>query len=342
MAIRFMHRARPAIVVAALAATTVVAPTLASASPSAPRREPSIADVQKQLGHLAEQNSQLVERYNQARVNVAKRDKAAARAKTAETTARTTYRSARLAFAQNVQAQYQAGSLGAAGALLDSNSGPNYLDRLETLGMISSYDSDLVTRLESARTQAETQADRARTALAAARKERDGIAGKRDAVTKQIDKYKDLLSTLNAKQRARFQRSSSPSVATSKIKDLPGAGTAAAKKAVAFALDQVGEPYVFGAAGPSSWDCSGLTMGAWQAGGVSLPHSAADQFNYGKHVGLDSLSPGDLIFMYQPIGHVTIYIGDGMMVSAPTEGQPVEVVPVSSFSSDIVGATHLG
>jgi cell wall-associated NlpC family hydrolase len=122
---------------------------------------------------------------------------------------------------------------------------------------------------------------------------------------------------------------------------LTKAGTAAAQKAVEFALAQVGKPYVFGAAGPGSYDCSGLTMAAWQAGGVSLPHSAADQYNYGHHVSRDALQPGDLIFFYQPIGHVTIYIGQGMMVSAPTEGQNVSVVPLSSFDSDYVGATRL-
>jgi cell wall-associated NlpC family hydrolase len=119
-------------------------------------------------------------------------------------------------------------------------------------------------------------------------------------------------------------------------------GTAKGRIAVEFALAQVGKPYVFGAAGPDAYDCSGLTMAAWAAAGVSLPHSAADQYNYGTHVPLSDLSPGDLIFMYSPIGHVTIYIGDGMMVSAPTEGENVSVVPVSSFSGDIVGATHLG
>jgi cell wall-associated NlpC family hydrolase len=98
---------------------------------------------------------------------------------------------------------------------------------------------------------------------------------------------------------------------------------------------------VFGAAGPSSYDCSGLTMAAWARAGVSLPHSAADQYNYGTHVPEYALQPGDLLFFYQPIGHVTIYIGDGLMVSAPTEGEDVQVVPLSYFQSDYSGATRL-
>lgn len=342
MANRFTHRARPAVVAATLAATAVVVPAIASATPATPHRQPSIADVQKTLGRLALQNSQLVERYDYARVMVGKRDAAAAAARTQQQRALAGYRAATVEFAQSVQAQYQAGSLGAAGALLDSNSGPNYLDRLDTLNMISTYDADIVSRLETSRKNADDKAERANSLLAAAKRERDGIASKKDAVSKQITKYRTLLGTLNAQERAAYDRSTNPSVDVSKLKDLPGGVSAAATRAVNFAINQVGKPYVFGAEGPGAYDCSGLTMKAWQAGGVNLPHSAADQYNYGTHVGLNELSPGDLIFMYQPIGHVTIYIGDGMMVSAPTEGQPVTVVPVSRFSGDIVGATHLG
>jgi cell wall-associated NlpC family hydrolase len=82
-------------------------------------------------------------------------------------------------------------------------------------------------------------------------------------------------------------------------------------------------------------------MAAWAHGGVSLPHSAAEQYNYGHHVSRDQLQPGDLIFFYQPIGHVTIYIGNGMMVSAPTEGENVSVVPLSAFNDSYTGATRL-
>jgi cell wall-associated NlpC family hydrolase len=82
-------------------------------------------------------------------------------------------------------------------------------------------------------------------------------------------------------------------------------------------------------------------MEAWAHAGVSLPHSAAEQYNYGTHVPISALMPGDLVFFYQPIGHVTIYIGNGLMVSAPTEGENVSVVPLSAFSGDITGATRL-
>lgn len=341
MAIRFLHRARPALVVCALAASTAVVPNVAFATPS-PRQEPSADDVQQKLGKLALQNSQLVERYDYARVMVGKRDAAADAARKQAQSAKRQYYAATVAFAQNAQASYAAGSMGATGALFDSESGGNYLDRLDTLSMISSYDADVVERLEATRKAADSDAARASRLLSAAKRERDGIAEKKDEVTEQISKYRTLLATLNAEQRSAYAEKSNPGVDVKKLKDLPGGASGKAKKAVEFALKQVGKPYVFGAEGPGSYDCSGLTKMAWNAGGVSLPHSAADQYNHGTHVGLDSLSPGDLIFMYKPIGHVTIYIGDGYMVSAPTEGQDVTVIPVSHSADDIVGATHIG
>ncbi|MGI8679126.1 MAG: C40 family peptidase [Jatrophihabitans sp.] len=347
MAIRFTHRIRPAFLIAALAATAALAPTIASAAPASPhqnpRQDPSIATIQKQLGELALKNSQVVEQYNQARVLVGAREKQAARAKQAASSSTAGYRRAEVAFAQNVQARYEAGSLGAAGALLDSSSGPNYLDRLSTLNLMSSHDADVVGRVADARAQATEHAKTAKDLLASATKDRDALQAKRATVEKQIKKYQTLLSTLSSAQQAAYKRMSNPSVQDVKSlqQALPRAGSKAAQVAVEFALAQVGKPYVFGAAGPSSFDCSGLTMAAWNAGGVSLPHSAADQSNYGKHVSASNLQPGDLVFMYHPIGHVTIYIGDGMMVSAPTEGQDVTVVPLSSYMSDFVGATRL-
>jgi len=95
--------------------------------------------------------------------------------------------------------------------------------------------------------------------------------------------------------------------------------------ALRFALKQIGDWYVFGAAGMIYWDCSGLTMRAYQSAGVSLPHSAAAQSNYGRRVSLNALRPGDLVFFGSPISHVSIYLGGGRMVDAPHTGSRVRV-----------------
>jgi peptidoglycan DL-endopeptidase CwlO len=97
---------------------------------------------------------------------------------------------------------------------------------------------------------------------------------------------------------------------------------------VAFAYDQLGDRYVYGASGPNAWDCSGLTQGAWAAAGVSLPHSSTAQYSSGRKVSKSELQPGDLVFFYSPISHVGIYIGDGNMIHASNPSKPVAIAPI--------------
>ena len=99
--------------------------------------------------------------------------------------------------------------------------------------------------------------------------------------------------------------------------------------ALRFALKQIGDIYVWGAAGPTRWDCSGLTMRAFQAAGVSLPHFSGAQIRYGKSIPYTSLKPGDLMFYGIPNSHVSMYMGGGKMVQAPRPGKKVEVVPIT-------------
>jgi cell wall-associated NlpC family hydrolase len=113
--------------------------------------------------------------------------------------------------------------------------------------------------------------------------------------------------------------------------------------ALKFALAQVGDIYVWAAAGPTRWDCSGLTMRAFQKAGVSLPHSSRIQINYGKNISASSLKPGDLLFFGKPISHVSIYMGGGKMVQAPRPGKRVEVVNFTKMfgKKPFVGARRL-
>ncbi|MFG3260882.1 MULTISPECIES: C40 family peptidase [Streptomyces] len=112
--------------------------------------------------------------------------------------------------------------------------------------------------------------------------------------------------------------SSSPSPSPSPSTDSSYATKA--EKALAFARAQIGKPYVWGATGPDSYDCSGLTQAAWKAAGVTLPRVTYDQVNAGTTVSLSSAQPGDLVFFYADVTHVGMYIGNGMMIHAPKPG----------------------
>jgi cell wall-associated NlpC family hydrolase len=118
---------------------------------------------------------------------------------------------------------------------------------------------------------------------------------------------------------------------------LPPAATApaaapstAAQVAVDTALAQLGDPYVWAGAGPDAFDCSGLTQYAYAAAGIYLPHSSRMQSTMGTPVSRDALQPGDLIFGYDPVSHVGMYIGNGQMVYAPTSGDVVKIGSVDA------------
>lgn len=110
--------------------------------------------------------------------------------------------------------------------------------------------------------------------------------------------------------------------------------------AVAAAESVLGRPYVWGASGQSSFDCSGLTMWAWAHAGVGLSHSSSAQYGSGAHVSQSALQPGDLLFFYSPISHVGMYIGGGQMIHAPHTGDVVRIA--TPMWSDFVGAVRPG
>jgi cell wall-associated NlpC family hydrolase len=97
-------------------------------------------------------------------------------------------------------------------------------------------------------------------------------------------------------------------------------------KALAFAKKQIGDSYRFGATGPNSWDCSGLTGGAWKAAGVKIPRTSQAQFRAGRKIAKSDLKPGDLVFFYSGISHVGIYAGGGNVIHASRPGKPVGTI----------------
>jgi cell wall-associated NlpC family hydrolase len=172
----------------------------------------------------------------------------------------------------------------------------------------------------------------------------EALDRKREAVEAAQEKQKDEIDELSreyqraviAERRAERRAEKRQQTATTDITfhaQSPGA-----EGAVEAALSRVGSPYVWGAAGPSSFDCSGLTMWAWARGGVSLPHSSQAQYDVLRHVSRADIQPGDLTFYGSPIHHVGIYIGGGQMINAPHTGDVVRIA--DAFRGDYVGAAR--
>ncbi len=146
---------------------------------------------------------------------------------------------------------------------------------------------------------------------------------RRTAVRDQVTMLAGLEKNLRVQQQKVDARATNASAV---LEDLEAKRIAAlGGPAVAYAKAQVGDSYVYGAAGPDAFDCSGLTMAAWSQAGVSLPHSSSAQYAAGQHISESELQPGDLVFYYSPISHVGMYIGNGQIVNALNPGSGVQI-----------------
>jgi len=165
----------------------------------------------------------------------------------------------------------------------------------------------------------------------------------KDHIAKLLSDQKNILSTLTAAQLTQVQQGTVTSGGGNTHAHYTGPTTTQAEKAVAFVFAQLGCPYSYGATGPCSvgFDCSGLVMSAWAAAGISIPRDTYSQWAALPHVSLSDLQPGDLVY-YNGIGHVAMFVGGGMIIDAPTEGQPVRELSMNTawYSSSVDGAAR--
>ncbi len=204
----------------------------------------------------------------------------------------------------------------------------------ESLRTLTESQSDLKTakatvqrKLAAARDLLSQLTAEEKARLAAIEKERQQEAARRAAELAREqaaqERAREQAAQETAREEAAQRRDSTPSgTASGSTSTAPADSAYATKagKALAFARAQIGKPYVWGAVGPGSYDCSGLTQAAWKAAGVSLPRTTYDQADAGTTVPLSSAQPGDLVFFYDDITHVGLYIGNGMMIHAPKPG----------------------
>ncbi|MFJ8820180.1 NlpC/P60 family protein [Streptomyces sp. NPDC102467] len=219
----------------------------------------------------------------------------------------------------------------------------------ENLQQLTSSQTDLKTskhsvqtKLSDARVLLSKLTAEEKQRLAAIEKKKEKAARKKAAELAQKQKAEEKKKRQAAEDAAQQEGGSgSGSGAGSGLSD-PSTGTssgyaAKAAKALAFAKTQEGKPYVWGATGPDSYDCSGLTQAAWKAAGISLPRTTWDQVEVGRTVSLSDIQPGDLVFFYDDISHVGLYLGDGMMIHAP---KPGAYVREESIYYDGTGSIH--
>ncbi|MFD6996404.1 C40 family peptidase [Streptomyces mirabilis] len=347
----------PALATAALTSVALLSQT-ANAAPSADSK-PSIEEVEKKVDDLYHQAEAATEKYNATREKTAQQrkrvdsllDDVAQRTEKLNT--------AREELGSFAAAQYRTGaSAPDTATLLLADNPQDYFDQTQLMDRLTSRQKvavdDYITE-QATTTKKRAEASQSLQTLTTTQ---SALKTSKADVQRKLAEARDLLSKLTAEEKARLaaiekkkqeaadrkaaelaqqqaaaekkaqeaaaqqQTTSAPTgtTATTGSSATDSSYTAKADKALAFARTQIGKPYVWGATGPGSYDCSGLTQAAWKAAGVDLPRTTWDQVNAGTTVPLSDIKPGDLVFFYDDISHVGLYIGNGMMIHAPKPG----------------------
>ena len=293
----------------------------------------SSARLEDQLDQLNRESDQLVEQYNQSRDALDRIRKSLKNLRTQATGAEDEVRKLQASLGARASAAYVQGAGSAVAAVLGSDDPAAAIARVQVLELLATNDGDLMDQLGVAgKVYAARKAD-----LVAAEKAQAAEVKRLEAKKAEVEGAADRTRALLSRMRA-ADRPQPPTRPSNPVAPPPpsggGGGSGSAAAAVAYARAQVGKPYCYGGAGTACFDCSGLTMMAWRQAGISLPHSSAAQYNVGRRISASELQPGDLIFYYSPISHVSIYIGGGQRISATHTG---DYVRVQSLGSSIVG-----
>lgn len=220
------------------------------------------------------------------------------------------------------QAYKAGGTTSGITAILNSDSPENLLDQMSMLNQMSKTQTAQIDETQGAVEKYEADQAALDTLLADLTQQDTDLAAKKTEIETQIDDLQDLWEQVATTATSSYQLAACPSEYTS-----GAAGTAATR-----ACDQIGDPYVYGTDGPSSFDCSGLTKYAW-ANSVTLYHNAAQQYSDITHVTRANLQIGDLVFYHSPISHVAIYVGGGYVVHAPQTGDYVRMALIDKVGS---------
>jgi len=341
---RTLHRLVAALTAVAVAAT--FGATTAVGNPghaNSPKGHVKLAHrikaVNAELDRLSRQNDQLDEKYNVAVAAVDAAQRTARRAQHTASDAAARYRIAHAQFVQAVTQQYESGPSMAVGELLASDAPQQYLDGLTMNSYLADQFASTVSSVQTLRADAVAAKDRADNALA--RRFRQLL----DSLTARQQRWLANQAVAAPTTTAQFtpsrQQGPTTHAGTKRPAPLSGPVSGDVQRVIAFAEAQVGKWYSYGAAGPNSYDCSGLTMMSYAQIGIHLPHSSAEQYNYGTHVAYSQLQPGDLIFLYSPIGHVELYVGHDLAVSAANPATGIVYVHPSQDMGNYTGATRL-
>ena len=329
----------PLISIVLVAALLLAGSTLLTAAGPAAAEPSSASDLQRRLEGLNRQADQQVEDYLQAKLAVARTRKSMRGMQQQLDDVRGQLADARASIAARAAVAYVQGPATDVASLLAASDPTDALERAQLLDLLATHDADQVLGARAIERSAEARAND----LAAVERKQAAIleqlAAGKARIEQLVTQTEQTLAQLRAAERRAAAASrpapTAPPAASPAPTPPPNAVSGNVGAVIRYAYAQLGKPYQWGATGPGSFDCSGLTMMAWAQAGVSLPHSSRAQIGIGRQVTQSELQPGDLIFRYSPISHVSLYVGNGQQISATHSGSTVKLQ--SAFQGEVVG-----
>jgi peptidoglycan DL-endopeptidase CwlO len=305
----------------------VVLPGIGNADPPA-----TVEQVQAQVDSLNQEAAVAAERYNDARLRLDEVQAKLASAQERAGTQESRVEAARKNLSAFASATYRFGGIDPTVQFFTSANPEQFLASSASLSQLSNRQAASLRQVIAERATLAQDHALAADQLDELTVAKADLERHKNEVEEKLGEAKHLLDRLQAADRARVlaaQRGSRDAGSERlPLESYTGSASGSAAAAIEFAYAQLGDRYVYGAAGPNAWDCSGLTMGAWGAAGVSLPHSSRAQYSSGRKVSRSELQPGDLVFFYSPISHVGLYIGNGQMIHASNPSKPVGIASI--------------
>jgi cell wall-associated NlpC family hydrolase len=313
-----------ATVLTATAAAAVVASTQSAQADPLP--DPSKKGVKAQVDRLYEEATQATEKYNGANEKREKLQKQIANLQDTVARGQGELNELRNELGTIATAQYRQGGVDPSVQLILSSDPEGYLEKAATLDRLSSKQLAVLKLAQSKQLSLDQQRREASEELKELAKIQDDLKDRKREIQGKLAKAQKLLNTLTAEERARIAAEEERANRASERAVLSNEASASQRAAAALnaAKSRVGMPYVWGASGPTSFDCSGLTSWAFKQAGVSIPRTSQEQANAGARINsLSALKPGDLIIMRTDLSHVGFYAGNGQILHSPKPGAQV-------------------
>jgi peptidoglycan DL-endopeptidase CwlO len=285
--------------------------------------EPTVDEIEAQIDVQWEKLEPVIEQYNKVHNQLKANQKKAAELRTKIAPLQLQANLALVKIGSIASRYYMTGPTSDVNALLSSGSPTAFTEQLTMLDVLAAQEQAQIADVTAARDKYDAEKQRLDALIAAQEKQDAELAARKKQIDKEINRLQKLRASAYGSSTSGGSLRLGPCPAT-----YPGgkAGTA-----VRTACAQIGKPYVWGADGPGSFDCSGLTQYAWGKAGVSLTHHAADQWNEGAVVSRANARPGDLVFFYSDLHHVGVYVGNGLMVHAARAGKPVTMHTIDTM-----------